>query len=106
MAKQRAERGRRAGDPAEQAKGPAGSKPQPQAALAPARALLARGEVGAARKLLRQLAGPGSAAPEAEQQEARELLGRLGVDRGALLAAAAVALVILFALWAGLLSRQ
>jgi FimV-like protein len=68
--------------------------------LAKARWMLEAGDVRRARALAQEAATTG---PEAERAEARALLERIEPDRAALLTAAAVLAMILFAAWIAIL---
>ena len=68
----------------------------PPTALGRARWMLALGDVRRARAFAEEAAAAGS---EAEKAEARSLLERLAPDRGIMLSAAAVLLLIMLAAW-------
>lgn len=72
----------------------------PPTALGKARFMLEAGDVRRARRYAQEAAGSG---PEAERAEARALLERLTPDRGALLVAAGVLVLILIATWLAIL---
>ena len=104
VSNQRAEKNR----PQAEAKGaPAkGAKGQPSGPIGEATALLSRGDVRGARQKLRAAVDePGDPGQEA-RREARELLARIGVDPGALGAAAGVLVVIGFAVVSAILLRR
>ncbi len=65
--------------------------------------MLEAGDVRRARQYAREAAEAG---PEAERGPARELLERLQPDRGAMLVAAGVLLLILAAAWLGILRTR
>jgi hypothetical protein len=79
------------------------SATQPQTPLGKARWALEAGDVRRARRLAAEAAQSG---PEAERAEAKALLDRLGPDLAALLTAAAVLLLIIFAAWAAILKAR
>src|SRR3954468_18757610 len=81
-------------------KAPGVSATQPQTPLGKARWALEAGDVRRARQLAAEAARSG---PEAERAEAQALLDRLGPDLAALLTAAAVLVLIVFAAWAAIL---
>ena len=80
---------------------------KPAGPLAEARALLARGDVNAARARLQALlAGSTSDADQELRREARGLQAQIGVDPGALGTAALVLLVIAFAVLSAIFLRR
>lgn len=79
------------------------SATQPQTPLGKARWALEAGDVRRARQLAAEAARSG---PESERAEAQALLDRLGPDLAALLTAAAVLLLIMFAAWAAILRAR
>ena len=83
-----------------------GDKAPASGPIAEANALLARGEVGAARARLQAVVAQSGDDQQETRREARELLGRVGVDPGALGAAAGVLAVIGFALVSAILLRR
>jgi hypothetical protein len=76
------------------------SATQPQTPLGKARWALEAGDVRRARQLAAEAARSG---PESERAEARALLEKLGPDLAALITAAVVLALIVFAAWAAIL---
>lgn len=103
MSNQRAEKSR---PPAEVRAAPAKGKAPASGPIAEANALLSRGEVGEARARLQAVVAQSGDGQQEAGREARELLARIGVDPGALLAAAGVLAVIGFALVSAILLRR
>jgi hypothetical protein len=79
---------------------PSGAQATP---LAKARWMLEVGDVRRARRFAEEAATSG---PEGERAEARALLERLRPDRGALLVATAVLLLIVIAAWTAILRAR
>jgi hypothetical protein len=79
---------------------PSGAQATP---LAKARWGLEAGDVRRARRFAEEAATSG---PEAERAEARALLERLRPDRGAILVAAVLLLIIVIAAWAAILRAR
>jgi len=79
------------------------STTQPQTPLGKARWALEAGDIRRARHLAAEAARSG---PESERAEAQALLERLGPDLAALIAAAVVLALIVFAAWAAILKAR
>jgi hypothetical protein len=79
------------------------SATQPHTPLGKARWALEAGDVRRARQLAAEAARSG---PESERAEARALLEKLGPDLAALITAAVVLELIVFAAWAAILKAR
>ncbi|HET7788266.1 MAG TPA: hypothetical protein VFL36_20000 [Myxococcales bacterium] len=79
------------------------SATQPQTPLGKARWALEAGDLRRARQLAAEAARSG---PESERAEAQALLEKLGPDLAALITAAVVLALIVFAAWAAILKAR